>query len=86
MIVFVIATAISIAILSIFWIVFKSIVNVCRNTMDTKRRNSWVDKKILTSKTGETFLYDYSLVVRSPEYEEQFARFIEFKERYGIAY
>jgi len=86
MIVFVIATAISIAILSIFWIVFKSIVNVCRNTMDTKRRNSWGDKKILTSKTGETFLYDYSLVVRSPEYEEQFARFIEFKERYGIAY
>jgi len=54
--------------------------------MDTKRRNSWGDKKILTGKTGETFMYDYSLVVRSPEYEEQFSRFSKFKERYGIAY
>jgi len=86
MIVFLITAAISIAILSIFWLVFKSTVNFCRNTMDTKRRNSWGDKKILTGKTGETFMYDYSLVVRSPEYEEQFSRFSKFKERYGIAY
>ncbi len=83
---FVISTAISIAILSIFWIVFKSIVNGCRYKRDTKRRNSWGDKKILTSKTGETFLYDYSLVVRSSEYEEQFRRFSKFKETYGIDY
>lgn len=43
-------------------------------------------RKIYTSSTGETFLYDYSLVVGTPEGEEQFQRYVNFKEKYGVAY
>ena len=43
-------------------------------------------RKIYTSNTGETMIYDYSLVVGTPEGEEQFQRYVDFKERYGVAY
>ena len=36
--------------------------------------------------TGETFIYDSSLICGTPEHTEQLDNLIEFKERYGTAY
>ena len=69
----------------LIWVAGQGISWVRHATLESSMQKEGRElRKIYTSSTGETMIYDYSLVVGTPEAEEQFRRYVDFKERHCV--